>query len=170
MTHWFTKSFQEELGRRVEHLLNDWYPDGHELAVGVECVPFDGWSGVADIWVAQRSRGRIARKVLNIEIEHFSGVKQAMRNVEHVVGWAHRHPQRKASVLHLINMDSNLTDNHCTEVLKFGRTNRSKQFDYDFTIYQIEDQRSSRVAAKKVAESYDFQSRVFQHLHFLDLV
>lgn len=172
MPHKFTLSFQKNLALKLEENLNNWLGIGHSLEVGVECKPVIDWNGIADIWIAKKRKtsGERLPRVLNIEIEHWSNAYQARRNAEHVVNWISLKPTYKASLIHLVSMDSNMSDNACTEVFSYGYRERSKRFCYDFRVYETSDRRASQKLAVFFQKSYDFESLVWQHLVFLGLV
>lgn len=168
MSHKFTASFQNALGNTIEQLLVDWFGEDHYLEVGVEYKPTSDWNGRPDIWIG-REGGPYSR-ILNIEIEHFSNEIQANQNINHVINWVSANQSRRASVLHLVNLECRLSDPQCKKLFTNGYENRSRRFGYDFRVYEALDRRASKQLAENFYKDYDFHSLLWQHLRFLRLI
>lgn len=172
MAHLFTVNFQFALAECIEELLEDWLGKEHSLEVGVESKPITDWNGIADIWIASKIKHNSVRipRILNIEIEHYSGAKQANQNIQHVINWVKLSQAYRASIIHLVNEPSNITDLECTRLFTYGYENRSRRFNYDFRVYDTEDQRATRALAERFRDKYDFKALIWQHLRFLKLI
>lgn len=158
----FTKGFQYALGTKIQDMIDKSEPE-HNLIVDVESKPTSDWNGIADIWIKKKNS---ETRVLNIEIEHFSGTYQANRNIEHVLNWVKSNRNRRASVLHLVNVEANICDIQCERLFQYGYQNRSARFCYDFRIYES-DRKAHLKLAEKIGEDYHFLSVLWQHLFFL---
>jgi hypothetical protein len=170
--HRFTKSFQNSLADTIEVYLDEWLGTNHSLLVELETKPVSDWYGIADISISKCKKFRNDKysRVLNIEIEHWSCPSQALTNVQHVINWVNLNRLNRASLIQLVNTDSLMSDNACAKVLSCGYDNRSKRFNYDFRVYDIDDARASRIFTQNFCEKYDFTSLLWQHLRFLDFV
>lgn len=171
MSSQFTKRFQNSLGSQIEQLLKEW-PRAQGLEVGIDTIPTNEWVGRPDIWIRRKSRLRssVYNRILVIEIEHYSGAYQANTNLEQAVQWANSKLNRRVGFIHLINLESNLTDSKCMDLFEFGYQKRSKRFNYDFRIYRVSDKRASEQLATQYTEDYDFQSLLWQNLLYAGLV
>lgn len=172
MSATFTTRFQKALAASIETLLDEWMPGGHELEVDAETKPIPSWGGRPDVWVGRKNSKKAGRlpRIVNIEIEHWSGPAQAIRNINWVDDWVKKAGRHRGAVLHLVHADANLTDSACTDMFSSGIDRRSARFAYDFRVYEVAKHSAPVKLAQEMVDRYDFQSLLWQQLRFVRLV
>ena len=166
----FTTYFQQRLRDEIESLAEEWLPDEDVLVTEEVKPPGCDWPGQPDIAIYRH--GESIKRVVVLEIEHVSSATQAERNVEHVVEWVKADRGRRAAVLHLISVDSALSEGQCDDVMEVGcnARNELRRFSYEFRTYEAWDRRRTREIAKEVAESRDFRVALWRLMNFAGIV
>ncbi|MBP2641042.1 MAG: hypothetical protein H6Q66_1993 [Firmicutes bacterium] len=169
MTGKFTNRFQHSLANEIEKLFQKW-PKANDLTVNVDINPGSEWRGRPDIWIGRKNRLNKYDRILSIEIEHKSHQTQAMDNLQQALEWVRNNQRRKATVIHLINEKSKISEDKCIDILQQGYINRFNRFTYDFRQYIVNDGRGSSILAQELTAKEDFQNLLWQHMLFLEII
>lgn len=168
----FVTRFQNTIQENIQELLNGWFKDKFEVSTEDRYLP-GFFKGIMDLCIYEKKTDlKDTTKIIAIEIEHKSGIKQAKRNIEKMKEWTHRSPSRQCSLLHLFSEDSNIDHDDISALVRYARHNQLSNhgFFYDFIFYKITDNRKTAEYAKKLVMSKDFITRLWMLMEDIGLV
>jgi len=150
--------FQENLRICIEKLLKDLHYDN--LKVISENRGLDGsFNGAVDVCIVNDLD---STSVLGIEIEHKSGYKNALRNIEKLKKWTHNSTYRSCGLLHIFNEECNISENNIVNLVSYAKINENKGlgFYYDYMFYDVVDSRETYRNPENLVNTKEFRARL----------